>query len=129
MHVQVPLALLHNTKSCLVGLKLWGSSAPARSLRQRGEKVLHTPTWSGSCASSLPCWVPLALAAPWQTGEVGLLRGHVQAVLSGNVSALEEMLSAFTQARSSEAHGSWKACKEHLQMDLQEWQREEEKMK
>ena len=24
---EVPLALLHNTKSCLVGLKLWGNSA------------------------------------------------------------------------------------------------------
>ncbi|OLP89292.1 hypothetical protein AK812_SmicGene29268 [Symbiodinium microadriaticum] len=32
----VPLALLHNTKSCLVGLKLWGASHPnvERKLRE-----------------------------------------------------------------------------------------------
>ena len=35
---EVPLALLHNTKSCLVGLKLWGNSATKKKVGPKKTK-------------------------------------------------------------------------------------------
>jgi len=83
----VPLALLHNTKSCLVGLKLWGAEHPnvERKLREFGAIL----------------------------GAVGF-SSHVQAVLAGDVQALQEMLRVFTS-------------QEHLlHIGLHEWEREED---
>lgn len=65
----VPLALLHNTKSCLVGLKLWGAEHPnvERKLREFAAIL----------------------------GAVGF-SSHAQPVLAGDMQALQEMLQIFT---------------------------------
>eukprot|EP00439_Symbiodinium_sp_Y106_P051399 s2666_g6.t2 len=65
----VPLALMHNTKSCLVGLKLWGASHPnvERKLREFAAIL----------------------------GAVGF-SSHVSAVLQGDIEAVEEILRVFT---------------------------------
>ncbi|CAK9048724.1 unnamed protein product [Durusdinium trenchii] len=83
----VPLALLHNTKSCLVGLKLWGPEHPnvERKLREFAAIL----------------------------GAVGF-GSHVDAVLAGDLQALEEMLRVFTSQEQL------------LQIDLREWEREED---